>query len=216
MKHIFLLLASLFALPAVADTLNILVFGDSLSAGYKLGKGESFASQLEKALIRKNYPVKVLNHSVSGATSADGVKRIKSALAQKPNAVILQLGANDMLQNLDLTKTKENLQTIITRLSKKNIPILLAGMEASLTMPPEYRNNFRQMYVDLASNNDLLLYPFFMQGLWNEDGIPVAEDYFLPDHMHPTAKGVSVMVDNILPVVEQFIFEDISVTPKGK
>jgi len=210
MKRFLLCLLLLFSVSASAEQLNLLVFGDSLSAGYKLKRKESFASQLEEALIQKGYQIKVTNHSLSGATTADGLKRLKPALAKKPDAIILELGANDMLQKLDLPQTKKNLQILIAAFKQKNIPILLAGMEASLTLPEEYRTAFRQMYSDLALTNDLLLYPFFMNGLWNDDGTPVSADYFLLDHMHPTEQGVEVMVRNILPVVEQFIREDVA------
>lgn len=206
MKKIFLLGVILFVSVCVkAESFNLMVFGDSLSAGHKLKTKDSFGNQLETALIQKGYPVRVTNYSVSGATTADGVKRLKSALAKKPDAVILELGANDMLRHLNLAQSTKNLQTIISTFQENKIPVLLAGMEASVILPTEYRTQFGKMYADLATQNKLPLYPFFMQGLWKEDGTHLKEEYFLPDQIHPSALGVSVMVQNILPVVEQFL-----------
>ena len=211
MKKLWLLcFCFLPSFAAFGADLNLMVLGDSLSAGHQLGPKESFAHQLEDALVEKGYSIHVTNLSFSGATSADGVRRLKNALSKKPNAVILQLGANDMLRKLDLKKTKENLQEIISTFKQKDIPVFLAGMEASIEMPEEYRTNFRQMYEDLALDNELLLYPFFMQGLWKDDGSHMKEEYFLPDKMHPSAKGVAVMVKHILPAVEQFLAEDVT------
>ena len=197
-------------LPAFAEKLNLMVFGDSLSAGYKLNYKEAFGAQLEAALTKKGYQVQIINYSASGITTADGVRRLRTALFKKPDAVILELGANDMLQNVDLEKTRANLQTLITSFKQNQIPILLVGMEASSKQSEEYRRNFRQLYADLALENELLLYPFFMKGLWKEDGSHLNDSYFLPDQVHPSAKGVTVIVKHILPVVEQFIAEDVA------
>lgn len=209
MKKVFLLGVMLFVSACVkADSFNLMVLGDSLSAGHKLNSKDSFGNQLEAALIQKGYSVRVTNYSVSGATTADGVKKIKSALAKKPNAVILELGANDMLQRINLTQTEQNLQDIISAFQEKKIPVLLAGMEASMALSTEYRHQFSKMYAVLATKNKLLLYPFFMQGLWKEDGSHMKEEYFLSDQIHPSALGVSVMVQNILPFVEQFLADN--------
>ena len=187
-----------------------MVYGDSLSSGYKIGTKNSFASQLERALQKKGYTVHVTNHSVKGATSEDGVRHLNGALAQKPDGVILELGANDMLRHYDLKITQQNLQQILAVLQQQQIPVLLVGMEAAALYPEEYKQDFRQMYINLAIEHEVLLYPFFMQGLWKEDGTQVSEDYFIEDKVHHSEKGVAVMVQHILPAVEQFISEDIA------
>ena len=210
MKKILLFLMLFLAVPAMAEKLTLVVLGDSLSAGHLLNTKESFGSQLDAALKEKGYTsARVINYSFSGATTADGARRLRTVLGRKPDGVILQLGANDMLRQLDLAQAKQNLQSIISTLNQKGIPVLLVGMEASVDLPEEYRSSFRQMYADLALDNELLLYPFFMQGLWNDDGSHVSEEYFVQDKMHPSAKGVAVMVKNIMPAVQQFIAEDI-------
>lgn len=211
MKKLFLLAVSMFiGLSAVAAPLKLLVFGDSLSAGHNLDAKDSFCMQLKNVLTEKGYEIEVLSHSKSGETSLGGSKRIRSALAKRPDGVILQLGINDAFRQVPVEKIKANLQKLISGFKKAGIPVFLVGMEAPMDMPQEYRDAFRKMYTDLALENELLLYPFFMNGLWKEDGTHVSEEYFLKDKIHPSAKGVKIMVKNILLGVEQFISEDVA------
>ena len=211
MRRLFLLGALLFmSVSVMAETLNLMVFGDSLSAGYRLESQDSFWGQLEAALKKAGYPIQVLNYSKSGETTVGGLTRAKEAIFKNPDGVLLELGINDALQNFPIEKSKQNLQELISFFQKKGVPVFLIGMEAPINMDTTYRDAFRKMYDDLAFENELLLYPFFMQGLWNEDGTPKSEKYFLDDHFHPSAKGVSVMVNQILPAVEQFIQEDMA------
>jgi len=211
MKKLFLLaLGMLLSLSVMAEPLNIMVFGDSLSVGHNLATEDSFWQQLEKSLANKGYQVKVLNYSKSGETTAGGLRKVKDALFMNPDCVLLELGINDAFQKVPLKDTTKNLQGIIDFLKKRGIPVLLIGMEAPTYRTSEYRDEFREMYADLAYENELLLYPFFMKGLWNDDGTQKSADYFLKDRVHPSAKGVKIMVNHILPVVEQFIAEDVA------
>ena len=196
--------------PAYAKPYRLAVYGDSLAAGYRLMKQDSFCSRLETALKQKGYDIIVLNESRSGETTWGGVQRLPSLLEQKPDAVILELGINDAIRNFDLTITEENLKTIITRLRENHIPVLLVGMEAIILRIPKYRQDFKQMYQRLAKKYHLIFYPFFMKGIINmfvgkPIGIP---ENFLPDDLHPNAQGVQIMVDNILPTVERFLKEN--------
>lgn len=217
MKNIVLLLGGLMMSASVMATpMKLLVFGDSLSVGHKIEAKDSFWSQLNVALKKNGHNVQVLNHSKSGETTAGALHRIKSAIARKPDGVILQLGSNDMFQHFPLEKTQNNLQTLIDTFKQQKIPVFLVGMEAMLTEPQEYRDGIRQMYVNLATENELLLYPFFMDGLWREDGSHTSEDYFLKDGIHPTGKGVAVMVKRILPAIEQFLREDMQEKESAK
>ena len=211
MRKVFLLGLSLFmSISAVAEPVKLMVLGDSLSVGHHLDSSDSFCSQLERALVKKGYQVQVLNYSKSGETTAGGLAKVKDTLFRNPDAVLLQLGSNDAFQGVPLETTTTNLQSLISFFQKKGLPVLLIGMEAPVGMPQEYRDGFRKMYVDLATENELLLYPFFMNGLWNEDGTQKSNDYFLGDGIHPSSKGVQVMVRHILPAVEQFIAEDVA------
>ena len=211
MKRLFLLGALFFmSVPVMAETLNIMVFGDSLSAGYRLQAKESFGSQLEQALKKKGYPIQVMNYSKTGETTAGGLERAKSAIFKNPDAVLLELGVNDALHNVQLENATHNLQALIDFFKKRDIPVLLIGMELPMSMPTTYRDGFKKMYEDLAFENELLLYPFFMKGLWTENGVQKSEKYFLDDKFHPSSKGVQIMVSHILPVAEQFIQEDVA------
>ncbi len=190
--------------------IRLMVFGDSLSVGHNLSSEEAFYSQLEQVLQKEGYRVNVINHSQSGITTGGALKRLTSAFKKKPDGVILQLGSNDTFQSVPLEETTNNLQELISAFKNKSIPVFLVGMEVPLQYQEEYRTGVRKMYENLALENELLLYPFFMNGLWKEDGTHLSSDYFLEDKIHPTAKGVSIMVTHILPAVKQFLQEDVA------
>ena len=211
MKKLLLVFSILFfSVSVIAAPVNLLVFGDSLSSGYRLDVKDSFWKQLDTALKKDGYNVNVINYSRAGETTEGAKSRTKEVIKQNPDGVVLQFGSNDMLRHFSVEKTKQNLQNIITDFDNAGIPVLLVGMEVPVTENAEYRQAMQQMYKDLALENELLLYPFFMKGLWKEDGTHVADKYFLDDKVHPSAAGVAVMVQHIVPVVEQFLHEDIA------
>jgi acyl-CoA thioesterase-1 len=113
--------------------------------------------------------------------------------------VILELGANDMLRGLDPALTRRNIEAIVERLKARNIPVMLAGMYASRNLGPDYVQKFDSLYPDIAKKHDLVLYPFFLDGVAGERSLN------LPDGLHPTAKGVEIIVERILPTVENFL-----------
>ena len=177
---------------------TILAFGDSLTVGYQLRPGEGFAPQLEKALRAKGRNVTVVNAGVSGDTTAQGKARIAWGLAGakvKPDLVILELGANDMLRGQSPAMAKANLDAIIKDFKARGIPVLLAGMQAQPNMGSTYVKEFNAIYPALAAANKVPLYPFFM------DGVAAVPGMQLGDGLHPTPKGVQVIVKNILPLV---------------
>ncbi|SMF62869.1 acyl-CoA thioesterase-1 [Azospirillum oryzae] len=178
-----------------AQPVKLLALGDSLTAGYGLPEPQSFASQLEKALAAKGYDVTVINAGVSGDTTAGGRARLDWALADKPDAAIVELGANDMLRGLDPDQAKANLDAILKTLRERKIPTLLAGMLASPSLGKPYTDKFNAIYPDLAKSYDLPLYPFFL------DGVALQQALIQPDGMHPNAQGVAVIVERILPSV---------------
>ena len=193
----------------MAEPVKLMVFGDSLSVGHHIPATDSFCSQLERALKEHKKDVLVLNYSKSGETTEGAVKKLSDALEAKPDGVIIQLGSNDVFQKRKLEDVSKDLQTLISGFMDKEIPVFLIGMEAPMDVPVEYRLAFREMYSNLALENELLLYPFFMDGLWREDGSHVSEEYFLADGIHPSAKGVAVMVSRIMPAIQQFLYEDV-------
>ncbi len=200
----FLLAATLSLTPAGAGegtrALTIVALGDSLTAGYMLGPNEDFASQLEAALKEAGHEnVKIANAGVSGDTSAGGLARLDWAVGPDADAVIVELGANDALRAIDPEVTRENLETIVTRLKARGLPVLLAGMLAPPNLGAEYGAAFNAIHADLAKAHGLILYPFFLDGVAGERRLN------LGDGIHPTAEGIGIIVERILPQVEELI-----------
>jgi acyl-CoA thioesterase-1 len=199
---IFIVTVCFLAVPGGAlgqDPVRLMVLGDSLTAGFGLAAEDGFTAQLEAALAEEGYEVEVLNHGVSGDTTAGGVARLDWALADDPHAAIVELGANDMLRGIDPDVAQENLATILERLKDEDIPILLAGMLAAPNWGPEYEAEFNAIYPALAERYEVPLYEFFL------DGVAGDPELNQPDGLHPTAEGVSVIVDNILPDVIELV-----------
>lgn len=194
-----LLLVVLVSQAADAAPKLVLAFGDSLSAGYQLKPGESFPAQLQAALVKAGRDVSVKNAGVSGDTSTAGRARLNWVLAglkTKPDLVILELGANDMLRGQDPAITKSNIDAMLTELGKRGIPVILAGMRASPNLGANYVKQFDALFGALAAKHKVRLYPFFL------DGVAATPKLQLADGMHPNAAGVAVIVKRILPTVE--------------
>jgi acyl-CoA thioesterase-1 len=187
------------AARADQDETIIVALGDSLMAGYGLPIEQSFPAQLETALRKRGHKVRVVNAGVSGDTTTAALRRLDWALSGDTDAVILELGGNDALQGLPPEATKAALSDILQRLEAKGLPVLLAGMEAPRNMGKEYVNAFGAIYPDLAARHSVLLYPFFLEGAALNAGL------MQKDGIHPNGKGVTVIVDNILPKVEALL-----------
>lgn len=177
----------------------IVAFGDSLTAGFGLAAGDAFPAQLERALRAKGQNVRVVNAGVSGDTAADGLARFDWSMPQDASAVIIELGANDALRGLDPATTNVALEKIITQAKARGLPVLLAGMEAPRNMGEDYVEQFGAIYTGLAAKYDLILYPFFL------DGVALDPQLTLDDGTHPNAKGVARIVQGILPKVEELL-----------
>jgi acyl-CoA thioesterase-1 len=184
---------------AQSQPIRLVALGDSLSAGYGLPQEAAFPVALERALKAKGHNVEVANAGVSGDTSSGGLDRLEWSVPDGTDGVILELGANDMLRGLDPAVTRKSLEAIVERLKARNIPVLMAGMYASRNLGPDYVQKFDSLYPDIAKKYDLVLYPFFLDGVAGERALN------LPDGMHPTAKGVEIIVERILPTVESFL-----------
>ena len=192
-------LIGLVSLPQAAMAKTILAFGDSLTAGYQLRPGEGFAPQLEAALRARGQAVSVIPAGVSGDTTAQGKARIAWVLAgakAKPDLVIIELGANDMLRGQSPAAAKANLDATITAFKAKGIRVLLAGMMAQPNLGAGYAREFNAIYPALAKSQGVALYPFFMAGVAAVPGMQ------LSDGMHPTPAGVKAIVRRMLPIVE--------------
>ena len=185
---------------ALARPLVVLAYGDSLTAGYQLPPGQGFAPQLEKALKAKGRDVTVVGAGVSGDTSTQGRARmnwVMAGLKQKPDLVVLELGANDMLRGQSPKTAKDNLDAMVKAFKAKGARVLVAGMRANPTLGKAYVTEYEAMFPAVAKANGVALYPFFLDGVAAQPGLQLA------DGMHPNAKGVQVMVKRILPAVER-------------
>ncbi len=206
MTIIFACAAALVAMIAPSSTLlaqertlRLVALGDSLTAGYGLPQEAAFPAVLERALKAKGYRVEIANAGVSGDTSSGGLDRLDWSVPDGTDGVIVELGANDMLRGLDPAITRRSLETIVERLKARNIPVMLAGMYASRNLGADYIRKFDILYSDIAKRHDLVLYPFFLDGVAGERSLN------LPDGLHPTVKGVEIIVERILPSVEAFL-----------
>lgn len=183
--------------PAPPHPKTIVALGDSLTAGYGLRPPEAFPVVLRRRLNEDGYDATVVNAGVSGDTTQKGLARLKSVEALKPDLVILELGANDMLNGLDPRLTKGNLDKIIVGLRSKGARVLLAGMRASPeTLDEAGRRRFDRLFPALATQHRLPLFPFFLEGV---SGHP---ELVLWGGLHPNRKGVRRIVDRIAPLVE--------------
>lgn len=193
-------LALVLCLAAVAGhaqggPVKIAVLGDSLAAGYGVKPDQAFPARLQAALQRRARNVTLLNHGVSGDTTAGGVERLDWMLADKPDIVLVELGANDALRASDPAGTERNLDAIITKLKAAGVTVWLAGMLAPRNYGPEYAAQFDGLYKRLADKHSVPLYPFFLDGVAQEPALNQ------PDGIHPNPAGVDVVVDRILPFI---------------
>ena len=182
-----------------AERLKIIVLGDSLSAGYGLGPGEGFPFQLQAALEARGHSVDIVDAGVSGDTASGGQARLDWSVPSDADAVIVELGANDALRGIDPDVTRKALEDIVSRLKRRGQAVLLAGMQAPPNMGEHYSSRFNPIYRQIAEKHEVGLFPFFLEGVAGN------LDLNLPDGIHPTAEGISVIVRNILPHVESLI-----------
>lgn len=186
------------AAKAQGRDVNILAFGDSLTAGYGLPPDQGFVPQLEDTLRRNGVRAHVINAGVSGNTAANGRARVKwtlDGLKVKPDLAIVALGANDMLRGYSPAQTREDLDFILGEFKKRDIPVLLAGMLAPPNLGSRYMSEYNSIFPDLARKYRAPLYPFFLAGV---AGIPA---FNLPDRVHPNFQGIKRMVSGIAPTV---------------
>jgi len=185
----------LLAPAARAAPIAVLAFGDSLTAGYGLAAADGFTAKLQAALAGKGIEARVINGGVSGDTTAGGLARLDWSLADKPDLVILELGANDALRGLDPATTRANLDAMLQRLRAIGVPVLLAGMRAPPNLGRDFAAAFDPIYPELAAQYGVPLYPFFL------DGVAVDPGLTQPDGLHPNAAGVDIIVARLLPTL---------------
>ncbi|MEE8392722.1 MAG: arylesterase [Rhodospirillales bacterium] len=178
-----------------ADTYRIVALGDSLTAGLGLSLKQTFPARLEDALKARGHGVSVVNAGVSGDTTAGGLTRLDWVAGRETDLVIVELGANDGLRGLDVDATYANLEAIIGRLKGRGVRVLLAGMKAPPNLGREYGSQFNRIYPRLSALHEVPLYPFFLAGV---AAVPALNQ---DDGIHPNARGVDVIVANMLPMI---------------
>jgi acyl-CoA thioesterase-1 len=191
----------LLAIPAQIDAKpRIVAFGDSLTTGYGVDPGDGLVPQLQSWLDAHGAGgFEVVNQGVSGDTTAGGVERLDWALAGGTKAVVLELGANDMLRGVAPSETRKNLEALLAEFAARDLPVLLVGMRATPNFGPDYKREFDDIFPNLAKQYGTLFDPFFFEGLIGEAA------YFQADGLHLTAAGVSVVVERLGPLVLELI-----------
>lgn len=185
------------ASPSASDTRpRIVAFGDSLTAGLGVQANESYPAQLQRRLDDLEYSYRVINAGVSGDTTAGGLRRVPWILNNKPELVILELGANDGLRGLDIDQTKHNLQQIIERFREAGTTVILAGMKLPPNYGQDYTARFEAIYPALAQEYGLPLIPFFLDGVGGSSSLNQA------DGIHPTTEGYEIIVEQVLKVLK--------------
>ncbi len=200
-KHLISMIAAcvLFAAPAAAAPITILMIGTSLTQGYNLPPGTEIPVVLQAKLKAAGIDAKVINAGVSGDTSAGGLARLDWSLADHPNAAIIELGSNDALRGIAPSETEKNLAAILAKLKAAHIPTLLCGVKAPRNLGPEYAAQFDAIYPKLAKQYGAILYPFIL------DGVAMNPRLNQADGMHPNPAGVKVIVAQIFPYVKKLV-----------
>lgn len=178
---------------------KLVIFGDSLVAGYGLNPGDAYPEQLAKKLKDRGHRIEVVNAGVSGDTTSGGLARLNWSIEEGTVAVLLELGANDALRGVPVEDTRKNLDQMITILLQKDIEVLLTGMLAPPNMGKTYGDKFNSIYPELEQKHAVDLYPFFL------DGVAAIRELNQSDGIHPTAEGISIITQKSLPYVERLI-----------
>ena len=189
------LLTGIGQVYAQAAPTRIAILGDSLAAGYGVKPAEAIPARLQAALKQEGRNVEILNHGVSGDTSAGGLDRIDWMMADKPDIVMVELGGNDALRAIDPATTERNLDAIVAKLKDAKVTVWLVGMLAPRNLGPQYAQSFDGIYKRIADKHGLPLYPFILEGVAQDPALNQA------DGIHPNPKGVDVVVKNLLPFV---------------
>jgi acyl-CoA thioesterase-1 len=197
-----LFVACLPLAPADPHVPVIVVFGDSFTAGLGIPRGAAFPARLEAWLRAQGRETHVINAGKSGDTTTAALMRLDKALADRPDIVILELGANDALRGVDPAITRNNLAAMITRIQGTGAKLLMTGILAPPNWGEEYRQAFNRIYPELARRYQVPLYPFFLQG------VTLDPELIQADRLHPNERGVAVIVNRIGPVVVRLFLSD--------
>lgn len=189
--------------PAAAESVPLVIFlGDSLTAGFGVDEHEAYPARLATRLEANGRPIRYVNAGVSGDTTSGGLSRLDWLLAQDPDVLVVELGANDGLQGLSLEETEENLRQIVRQTLRSGTGVLLVGMKIPPSYGPEYFSAFEQIFEQLALDLDVPLVPFLLEGVAADPGLN------LDDGIHPNAAGHRRVAETVQPYLES-ILEDL-------
>lgn len=180
---------------------RVVFLGDSLTAGYGLAKEQSVPSLIQKRLEEAGYNYEVVNHGVSGDTSAGGVSRLEWALSGDVRVLVLELGGNDGLRGIPVESMKANLDAIIAGAKSRGVGVLLTGMEAPPNHGPVYTAQFRQAFQDLAREHDVAFVPFYLEGVAGNPALNLA------DGIHPNVEGTAIVERTVWHALEPLLRE---------
>ncbi|WP_235276155.1 arylesterase [Methylotenera sp. G11] len=189
-----------WATPAFAANPSILIYGDSLSAAYGIPQQQGWVALLKEKLHRENPGIDVINASISGETTSGGLTRLARTLAQnKPQTIIIELGANDGLRGLPVKNMRENLDAMIQLSKKSGARVLLVGMKIPPNYGRQYTQEFSQVYTALASRHNIPVVPFMLEN------IAVKPQLIQADGLHPNALGQPIILENIWPELQRLL-----------
>jgi acyl-CoA thioesterase I len=189
------LLASTMGVAA-PEPIKVVALGDSLTSGHQLGAKYAYPALLEERFDDEGLAVKIVNHGVSGDTTAGGVRRLEAALAEKPHILLVELGANDGLRGVPVAQVRANLEKIIQAAQKQGVSVLLCAMDALPVNGWQYTLDFHNLYFDLADRYKVPLVPFLLGGVLGN------RELMSSDGVHPNKEGAKVLADTIWPYLE--------------
>ena len=178
-----------------STTGKILAFGDSVTEGLGVEPEEAYPALLQNRLRAEGYEYEVINGGISGETSSAALSRVEWMLTQKPDIVIVETGANDALRGIDLELTQNNISQIVKRFKESNVVVVLAGMQIIQNLGEEYTTQFANIYPAVAKEHDVILIPFFLEGVAGRPHLNQA------DVIHPTPEGYKIVLETIYPYV---------------
>lgn len=183
----------------VSEAVRVVFLGDSLTAGQGLGAEDAYVAVLDRAWRASGMRVEVVNAGVSGDTTAGGVRRLDWILSQRPDVVVVALGANDMLRGLPADQAEANLRLIVSRSQDAGAAVVLLGMRANPALGPDYVASFDAIYPRLAGALSVPLVPFLLDGVAGDAALN------LPDGIHPTAEGHRRIAESLRSVLDPVV-----------
>lgn len=203
LRTILVLSALMAAFSARAETYKVLVMGDSIGAAYGLAEDDGWVHLAEQALLDEGLDVQFVNASISGDTTAGGLRRLPDAMVRfEPDLLLIELGGNDGLRGYQPSTMQANLEGMAAIAQDGGADVLIAGMMIPSNYGPAYRKMFSDAFGKAAQNSGSTLLPFLLEPVATE------RDYFQADGIHPSAEAQPLIMEHVLPLIRNFISEE--------